>query len=176
MRIARIISSARAYRLLSVVLVGIVLPAAWGVEQAVADFGKRVTPTSRIVRIEGYWLAAEQESPAASETTPAPEPAAPSGGPTPIGRLNLSVNRDGTGIRPFAVVEARAYHDADGGMEIFTKACARPAVNLRGRAEVLARMTGAPVGESMVLYGQFATGSSELLISDVELPEDDDRG
>ena len=144
-------------------------------QSALGGFAKRITPTSRIVRIEGHWgvVAEEAEQSPASDSTASVAPSLPAeDAPVILGELNLATAGDGTGVRPFEVVAVRSYHDADGGMEIFRKACIRPAVNLRGRPEVLARMVAVPEGEPMTLYGQFATGSSELLVSDVELPEE----
>ena len=134
-----------------------------------AGFLDRIAPTSRIVRIEGHWVAAVpsgQVGQLASTDRADGERAT-------IGELKLATEPDGSGVRPFAVVEVRSYHDADGGMQIFRKACLRPAVNLRGRSEVVARMVSVPDGEPITLYGQFATGSSQLLVSDVELPEEE---
>lgn len=139
-----------------VVLTVVVFLHSAGFGSAQAGFRRHITPTSRIVRIEGRWASAEAGDPAA------------------IGRLQLATAADGTAVRPFDVIQVRSYHDADGGMEIFRKACLRPAVNLRGRADALARMSALAAGEPLTLYGQFATGSAELLISSIEVPGDEE--
>ena len=170
----RVISLACLALLSTLILIGL------DAEPSSAQFGRRITPTSRIIQMRGHWVVGSYDAidPSASDADDADEPREPdesaSGaekGEYVLGTLNLSMAADGTHVRRFAVTMVRAYHDADGGMEIFRKACLRPAVNVRGRAEMLTGINDVPEGTAFSLYGQFATGSSELLVSSIELPD-----
>ena len=184
----RVISLFCAALLCSSVFVGL------GAEPSSAQLGRRITPTSRIIQMRGHWVVGSYDavddsgSEAAVDESGEPdvadeqdEPGAPDESATGsetgeyvLGTLNLAMAADGTHVRRFAVTMVRAYHDADGGMEIFRKACLRPAVNVRGRGEMLTGINAVPEGTAFSLYGQFATGSSELLVSSIELPDSAD--
>ncbi len=150
----------------------------------------RLTPTSRMVRIEGFWVAPVQQAEATADAVETEGEAVAAANAvemdadsvetdsepvdvydTPIGKLQLATRSDGTGIRPFAVTAVRAYQGFDGGMEVFHKACVRPAVNMRGRAEVIEQMLAQADGTPLTFYAQFAIGSSELLVTSIELPD-----
>jgi hypothetical protein len=162
----RVISLACLALLSTLILIGL------DAEPSSAQFGRRITPTSRIIQMRGHWVVGSYDAiaPSASDADEdeADEPSEPdesaSGaekGEYVLGTLNLAMAADGTHVRRFAVTMVRAYHDADGGMEIFRKACLRPAINVRGRPEMLTGINDVAEGTSFSLYGQFATGSSE---------------
>jgi hypothetical protein len=116
----------------------------------------------RVVMIEGYWEPESAEHDGGGQADPEVRM-----------HMELATLPDGHGLRSFAVTATRAYFDADSSLDPFRRAGLRPAFNLRGREELLARMLAVPPGEPITIVASWTERSADLLVAEVHV---DDAG